>query len=244
MKNNIKVFLKFNRPIEKTYPLNCLRYWLETFKFHETYILTDLFDHKSSIPDFLKSILVDYKIKIINSDYSIGATYCQNMKKAKRNMASANMTPFKHIEGSPAFWIIDADDTRFLSANMDDVREKLIKAEDYLLSNNLDAFSLDFYRNLNNGWTFGVCLINANCNWKQISNLTPEEIESTGMARNIDTAFHVLGQKKIFKIKNFVLDNEVFQHVANNYPEMPHGIYIWYKGKLWDKPLQSDVVVL
>jgi hypothetical protein len=24
----------------------------------------------------------------------------------------------------------------------------------------------------------------------------------------------------------------------------PHGIYVWHRGKLWDAPLQSDVVIL
>jgi hypothetical protein len=241
----VKVFLKYDRPADMIYPLACLRHWLEIFKGYDTYILCDLYNPSTDkTPEFFKTILLDYPVTVINSDYSIGSTYCQNMKKAKRNMASANISPFLHLHGADAFWIIDADDTRFLSAGTEQIQQKLKSAEQHMAMNNLDAFSLDFYRNLNNGWTFGVALISARCNWKVISSLTEEEIAESGYARNIDTAFHILGSKGIFKIANFIFDGECFQHVANNYPEMPHGIYSWYKGKLWDKPLQSDVVIL
>jgi hypothetical protein len=166
------------------------------------------------------------------------------MKKAKRNMASANITPFRYLNGADSFWIIDADDTLFLGSSIISVREKLKKAEEHLKNNNLDGFSLDFYRNLNDGWTFGVCLLSAKCPWEKISTLTDEEINDSGYARNVDTAFHLLWKKGIFRLANFVFDGLAFQHVVNNYPEMPHGIYIWHRGRLWDKPLQSDVVVI
>lgn len=238
----VKVFLKFNRDRAETYTIACLRFWLEAFKEYETYILCDLFK-ANEVPDYFKHLLKEYPATIINSDYSIGAKF-QNMKKAKRNMASANITPFKYLNGADSFWIIDADDTLFLGASTTSVREKLKKAEEHLKNNNLDGFSLDFYRNLNDGWTFGVCLISAKCPWEKIATLTDEEINASGYARNIDTAFDLLHKKGIFRLANFVFDGLAFQHVVNNYPEMPHGIYIWHRGRLWDKPLQPDVVVL
>lgn len=239
----VKVFLKYNRTETETYPISCLRFWLEVFKDYDTYILCDLFN-ANEVPDHFKQLLKEYPATFINSDYSIGATFCQNMKKAKRNMASANITPFKHLNGAESFWIIDADDTMFLGACVGAVRDKLKNAEKYLQKNQLDGFSLDFYRNLNNGWTFGVCLINANCSWEKISTLSEDEMNNSGFARNIDTAFHLLWKKGIFKLANFVFDGLAFQHIVNNYPEMPHGIYVWHRGKLWDRPLQSDVVIL
>lgn len=238
----VKAFLKFNRDASEIYPIACLRFWLEIFKEYDTYIVCDLFS-PNDVPEYIKHILKEYPAKIINSDYSIGAKF-QNMKKAKRNMASANITPFKYLDNAGAFWIIDADDTLFLGASIPSVREKLKKAEEHLKNNNLDGFSLDFYRNLNNGWTFGVCLLSATCPWEKISTLTDEEINESGYARNIDTAFHLLWRKGVFKLANFVFDGLAFQHVVNNYPEMPHGIYIWHRGRLWDKPLQGDVVVI
>ena len=62
---------------------------------------------------------------IINSDYSIGDTHCRNLKGAKRGMASANLTAFQHIEKDENFWMIDADDTLFLTRDFDSLREKL-----------------------------------------------------------------------------------------------------------------------
>ena len=240
----MKVFLKFHRTDPAA--INCLRFWLEVFKDHETFILCDHYDpDNDETPNYLRSSLMDYNVKVINSDYSIGSNYCRNLKGAKRNMASANMTGFNHIsKKQKGFWIIDADDTLFLTRNYDLVRSKIMLAEEYFLSNNLDGFSLDFYRNLNDCWTFGVCLLKATLDWKKIKDIPNEEIRETGLAQNIDTVFNMLRLKKVFNLKNFVFSRMAFQHQENNYPEMPHGVYVWHNNKLWDKDLQPDVVVL
>jgi hypothetical protein len=65
-----------------------------------------------------------------------------------------------------------------------------------------------------------------------------------GFARNIDTAFDSLGRIGKIKIANFVFDRYAFQHQCNNYPDMPHGIYHWHRGKLWDVPLKEDIVII
>lgn len=240
---NVKVFLKFHRTDPSA--VLCLRYWLELYKDYETYILCDHYDPKvDPTPKYLETVLIDYRVKVINSDYSIGDEYCKNLKGAKRGMASANMTGFHHAGNSHSFWMIDADDTLFLSRDFDGLRQKLALAEKYLEDNNLDAFSLDFYRNLNNGWTFGLCLLRSKMPWQQISTLSGDEIAETGLARNIDTAFDLLGRRGSFKIANFVFDKYAFQHQCNNYPDMPHGIYAWHRGNLWNVPLQKDVIVL
>lgn len=239
----MKAFLKFHR-IEPA-ALLCLRSWLEVFRYHDTYIICDHYNPKTDqAPDYLKSVLIDYKVTVINSDYSIGPTYCKNMKGAKHKMASANMTPFQHTGKAMGFWIIDADDTWFLTYDYVMIRNKIKAAEEYFMSNNLDAFSLDFYRNLNDCWTFGVCLLRSQMPWTKIKDLSDEEVRSTGLARNIDTVFDILGKKGIFKIKNFVFRDLAFQHLYNNYPEMPHGIYSWNKQGLWNKPLKPDVIAL
>lgn len=238
-----KVFLKFHR----TDPASvlCLRFWCELFKEYETYILCDRYNPAiESPPDYLKTILIDYNITVINSDYSIGENYCGNLKGAKRGMASANMTAFNYVKKSHSFWMVDADDTVFLSRDFDGLRNKLKSAEDYLLVNGLDAFSLDFYRNLNNGWTFGLALLRSNMPWQLIKDVDMGPMVELGFARNIDTAFDSLGRIGKIKIANFVFDRYAFQHQCNNYPEMPHGIYVWHRGKLWDNSLQTDVVVL
>lgn len=240
----MKAFLKFHRTDPAA--VNCLRFWLEVFKEHETYILCDHYDPtKDETPYYLKSSLLDYSVTVINSDYSIGREYCMNLKGAKRNMASANMTGFNHVsKKQKGFWIIDADDTLFLTRNFNLVRDKIRLAEQYFIENSLDGFSLDFYRNLNDCWTFGVCLLRSTLDWKKIQTPTNEEIRQTGLAQNIDTVFNLLKEKNIFKLKNFVFNKLAFQHQENNYPEMPHGIYVWSGNTLWNTSLRDDVIVL
>jgi hypothetical protein len=239
----VKAFLKIHR----TDPASvlCLRFWLETFKTYDTYILCDRYNPNTEpAPDWLKTALIDYKVTVVNSDYSIGETFCQNLKGAKRGMASANMTAFKHVNKHQGFWMIDADDTLFLTRDFDGIREKLKAAEHYLITNGLDGFSLDFYRNLNNGWTFGVCLLKGSMDWQKIKDVDMGPMVDLGFARNIDTAFDSMSRAGTIKLANFVFDRYAFQHQCNNYPDMPHGIYTWHRGKLWDKPLQSDVISL
>lgn len=239
----VKAFLKFHRTDPAS--ILCLRFWCELFREHETYILCDHFNPKTDkIPSYLKTVLIDFNVKVINSDYSIGKNYCKNLKGSKRGMASANMTPFQYSDPLGAFWIVDADDTLFLSRDFDMLRDKIKLAETYLFENNIDAFSLDFYRNLNNAWTFGLALLRSSMNWEQIKELTEEEISSTGLARNIDTAFEILGRKNLIKIANFVFNRVAFQHQCNNYPDMPHGIYSWSGNNLWNLPLQKDVIII
>jgi hypothetical protein len=187
---------------------------------------------------------MDNDVTVINSDYSIGDVYCGNLKGAKRGMASANLTAFQHVKKEENFWMIDADDTVFLTRDFEGLREKLKTAEQHLLDKNLDGFSLDFYRNQNNGWTFGLCLLRGSMPWQLIKDVDMGPMTKLGFARNIDTAFDSLGRQGIFKLGNFVFDRMAFQHQCNNYPEMPHGIYVWHRGKLWDAPLQSDVIIL
>lgn len=242
-KTMTKAFLKFNRSDAAS--LLCLRFWLESFREYETYILCDLYDiNVDPVPTYLKSILLDYPVKIINTDYTIGKEYCQNLKGAKRGMASANMTCFRYITAEDNFWIIDADDTLFLTRDYALIQDKLKLAEQYLVANNLDGFSLDFYRNLNNGWTFGVCLLRGSMPWQLIKDVDMSPMVEAGFARNIDTAFDSLGRSGKIKLLNFVFDRLAFQHQINNYPDMPQGIYNWHRGNLWNKPLQPDVVIL
>ena len=235
----VKAFLKINRPGASA--ISCLRHWLEIFKHHETYILCDW---AYPFPPELTAAQRDYPgITIIESDRSL-VEYCGGLKGAKHGMATANLTGFIYSKNADAFWMVDADDTQFLVYDFDLIRKKIYRAEEIFQEKNYDAFSLDFYRNLNDGWTFGLALIRTQCDWQEMKSFKREDVESTGLARNIDTAFQVLGNRGILKLGNFVFDGMAFQHLYNNYPEMPHGIYVWHRGRLWDKPLQSDVIII
>jgi hypothetical protein len=232
-----KAFLKINRAGASAFA--CLRHWLEIFREHETYILCDW---NTPWPTDLISAQRDYPAsQIIASDRSL-VEYCTGLKGAKHGMAAANLTGFQHSQDADAFWMIDADDTQFLTYDFDLVRKKISKTEHVMQDQKFHAFSLDFYRNLNDGWTFGVALIDVGCQWKRMKEVQREDMEALGLARNIDSAFHILGQRGILRTANFVFDGLAFQHLYNNYPAMPHGIYSWHRGKLWDQPLQPDVI--
>lgn len=239
---NVKAFLKINRM--DAHGIFCLRYWCEVFKDYETYILCDKFKQGEEPPPAeLQTVGADYpKIKFINSDYT-SKKYFANLKPRKVGMAMANVTPIMRGD-SDAFWMIDADDTMFLSHAYDRVQEKLRIAEQQFTEQNLDAYSLDFYRNHNNGWTFGVALIRTNISMDLLASVQGPEMRDLNFARNIDTVFHVLWKKEQLNCANFVFGGMAFQHTYNNYPLMPQGVYYWNKGCLWDVPLQSDVVTI
>ena len=196
----------------------CTRYWCEVFK--------------------------DYpNINIVNSDYELGQ-HLACLKPRKRGMAMANLTGITLSQDADAFWMIDADDTMFLNCSFDRVRDKLRIAESQFAQQGLDAYSLDFYRNKTNGWTFGVALLSSKIDPAILKTVSGDEMMSYGGPRNIDTAFHVLWKRGDLKCANFVFGGMAFQHTHNNYELMPEGVYYWSKGRLWDQPLQSDVVTI
>jgi hypothetical protein len=239
-----KVFLKFNRT--ESFALVCLVFWLELFKNYELFLVCDLFNPaRDPIPDFLEPLLKNRNIKIINSDYSLGQKYAKMCKSRKQSMVSANLTCFNYLtKKDQQFWIIDADDTLFLHKDYDYIRSKLKQCEDLMMSESLDAFSLDFYREYNDTWTFGVCLLNAKINWQKVETITDADLLTYNMSLNGDSMFDILGRKGIFKLKNFVIEGIAFQHVVNNFRKMNVGVYYWKDRKLWDTPLKDDVISL
>jgi len=237
-----KVFLKFNRT--DSFSLVCLLHWLEVFKGHEIFIVCDLYNTvKDQIPYYLSSLILGKNIKVINSDYTLGDKYTPEFKARKRKMASANLTCFNYLtKKDKLFWIIDADDTIFLTKDYENLSARLHRAEDIMKQENLDGFSLDFYRSLNNTWTFGVCLLRSDINWQQVENIKKEDLDKENLVYNSDSIFDYLGGKGILKLKNFVFPGYGFQHIINNYPAMPAGIYFWNNKKVWDIPLKDDVI--
>lgn len=239
-----KVFLKFNRKGEREE--QCLLFWLKLFSEYKIYIVCDLFDvKKDSVPTNLQNIVKDSNVTFINSDYSLGNEYVHYIKSRKRNMASANLTCFEYIDSHDKFfWIIDADDTHFLNPDWQVLKEKFVDAEKYLEKENLDAFSLDFYRNFNGTWTFGVCLLNSKINWKKIKNVRDIDLQKFNLPGNSDSVFDVLGRMGELKLKNFVFDHSTFQHIYNNFKGLQDGIYYWENGKLHDKFICDDVIII
>ena len=233
----INVFLKIDRM--DMHGVHCLRFWLEVFKDYKTYILCDREE-----TDILKTCMMDYPgAQLIKSMRDPILPYLKELKPRKRNMACANITGFELSKGnSEAFWMIDADDTYFLTHRYGMLNDKIRAAEQYRRENNLDGFSLDFYSTHNAGWTFGVALFRSDLDWKQISEVPGMEMRDFMFPRNIDAAFHCMRERGTWKLESFVFSNMSFQHVYNNYPDMFNGVYYWNKGKLWDIPLPERIV--
>jgi hypothetical protein len=240
----LKVFLKFNR--SEIFSIVCLTYWLELFKEYDITIVCDLFDTKiDAVPDYLKRLVYLKNVSIINSDYSLGEEYSKNFKKKNRKIASANLTCFNSLGNYKGhFWIIDADDTMFLSRDYENIKSKIKQAEKIAVDESLDGFSLDFYREYNDTWTFGVCLLHSNLQWKQIKNISNEELLLSNLVLNPDCLFDLLGRRNILKLKSFAFDGCTFQHVINNVPYINEGIYFWKNGYIWNKPIHKDVVII
>jgi len=242
---NVKVFLKFNRNDPSAYL--CLQYWLELFQKYDTTIICDLYDTVTqTMPAKLSKAIHGYKVKIINTDYQ--QFIVPYFKSKKQKMASANYEAFRLKESSDLIWIIDADDTMFLSTDYEGLRGRLKKAEQYLISNKLDGFSLDFYREYNDTWTFGVACFNSNLNWNKVKSVTADNIEHYNLPMNIDSMFDVLKRKNQLRLESFVFPGYAFQHLINNFRKLNVGVYFWSgaaKGKparLWDTPLHPEVI--
>ena len=235
-----KVFLKFNRNDESA--LLCLQYWLALFKNYQILIICDLFKDTGPIPKFLKPILQPYNVQIKNTDYTLRAQTDELfIKGTKVKQSCANLTCFKYLdEEDKFFWLIDADDTMFLSREFASLREKLVSAENILLNESLDGLSLDFYREAFDQWSFGVCLLNKNID---LEKLKDKSLFKNSVV-NLDGAFDELRKSGSYQLKSFVINGYGFQHLINRFKGLKGGIYFWNDGMLWDIPLKDDVIIL
>jgi hypothetical protein len=236
-----KVYLKFNRLQDASYI--CLQHWIQIFKNDEIVIIQDRWKDKN-YPEEFSNILVNKNILVINSNRTYSAEYTPFITKgSKVNNANANFTCFFNSRETDDeyFWVIDADDTMFLHIDYSYVRDKLKTAEDYFINNNLDGFSLNFYREFNNVWTFGVALCKTNIDLDLLKTI-PEN--NHVRSRHLDNFFDYKRLHNEYKLENFVFDKIPFQHLDNNIPGMNNGVYWWEDNKLWNTPLHPEVIIL
>jgi hypothetical protein len=238
----MKVFLKFNR--DTAAAKICLDHWLKIFSNDDIVIISDLYNVNSETK--IKR-LADITVPIVNTDYSLSAEYqnCFGGGKGElwRKAGSANFTAYKLAGIDTTFWLIDADDTMFVSTNYAEIRSKLLSAEQYFDKKKLDGLSIDFYRELvNDHWSFGVCLLTTNTNLENLKVINPEEISQIIRYINLDGAFDVLRRNNTFKLESFVLNNYFFHHHVDR-PQLSFGLYYWVNNTLWNKiPLAGDVI--
>lgn len=238
----MKVFLKFNR--SDTHSIICLHQWMEIFKNYEITVVCDLYDvTRDTMPQYLSNLSSFYRFNVINTDYSTGNIL--PFKSRKRKQASANLTCF-NVVNDEHFWIIDADDTMFLSRDYAVINDKLKKAEKIFKEENLDGFSLDFYRETHfDHWSFGVCILKSKIDLSNLSKVSVDDVDqSPGLTKNLDSYFDILRRKGIYNLKSFVLEDVPFQHVINPMDLPINGIYQWRNKKLYDLDLKQDIVIL
>lgn len=233
----MKVFLKFNRL--EPHSEVCLIHWLKIFENYDIILSCDI----ENIKNILK---LSNEIKILKTDYTLSKNLPFKFKN--KNRSSPNLTCMHYAKSDEYCWIIDADDTMFLTKDYDIIREKIKKAEDYARYNKLDAFSLDFYRETNNDhWSFGVCLIKNTIKLNVIESLDKKELKNyPELSKNLDSWLDILRRKNIYNLKSFVFENTSFQHThyAEEYSPK-HGIYAWYNRLLSNQiQLKDDVVSL
>jgi hypothetical protein len=238
----MKVFLKFNR--DTAAAKICLDHWLKIFRDDDITIISDLYDVTAETK--IKR-LADIKVPIVNTDYSLSTEYqnCFGGGKGElwRRAGAANFTAYKLAGIDTTFWLIDADDTMFVSTDYTEIRSRLLSAEQHFKEKKLDGLSIDFYRELvNDHWSFGVCLLTTNTKLTLLKEVDPIEISQIIKYINLDGAFDVLRRNKIFKLESFVLNNYFFHHHVDR-PQLSFGLYHWIDNTLWNKiPLASDVI--
>jgi hypothetical protein len=237
-----KIFLKYNKdPRENPSSLHCLNFWLTVFADRDVYIICDIFDPTLKFP----KQFTDYSsCKFINSNYALSEPINHLLvSKRWRNVAASNLSCYEKSESEP-FWLIDADDTLFITFDVSLIKEKIKLAEHYFLENKLDGFSLDFYRTFKRDhWSFGVALLQDKHDLINILCSTDLEFFQTlKLPFNLDALFDCNRRQKKLKLESFVFDNTFFQHQLEQ-KFLPYGIYKWENKKLWDMKLNPDVKI-
>lgn len=228
----MKVFLKFNKDTQSA--KMCLEQWIDIFEGYEIQIICDLEDPYEIIGD----IMAQYPV--VNTNYKLGFKYsqCFGGKKANhwQRAGSANLTAYKLAKDDEYFWLIDADDTMFITEDISPIKEKIKQAEQYCKEKSLDGFSLDFYREIvNNHWSFGVAILKTDVDLSLLRLVDPIRAIDITKVANMDSAFDLLKRDGHFTLESFVFNGTFFQHHVDRKDWLPYGVYYWKDGKLWNK---------
>lgn len=239
----MKVYLKYNKnPKEIPSSLICLNHWLTVFQQYDITIITDIYNVKDRKPRQFDNIVA----RFINTDYSLAAELDHLLEgKRWKNVAASNFTCYRDSQSEP-FWLIDADDTLFLTTDIIDLRKKIKQAEDIFNKDNLQGFSLDFYRTIKRDhWSFGMALLRNSADLMDILKSTKEEeVRQHKLPLNLDSIFDTNRRKSLLNLKSFVFNNCYFQHQLDQ-KYLPFGIYHWLNGKLWnDTDINKEVVII
>ena len=227
------IFLKYNKdPRENPSSMQCLNFWLTVFADRNIYIICDMFDSNLKFP---KQFVNYSSYQFINSNYALSKPI-DHLLESKRwkNVAASNLSCYEKSSDEP-FWLIDADDTMFITFDIHLIKTKIVMAENYFLENKLDGFSLDFYRTFKRDhWSFGVALLQNRDDLISIIQSTDLTFFQTlKLPYNLDALFDCNRRQEKLKLESFVFDKMFFQHQLEQ-KFLPYGMYKWEDQKLWD----------
>ena len=186
------------------------------------------------MPDLFKQLVASagLAIDIRSTNYSA----CDNWKFFKieseswRKAGAANITAYD-LAKTDYFWLIDADDTIFLT-DPSSVSQKLALAERIATLSTLDGFSYAFYRHIQaNHWSFGISLMRRDISMDLVASVEAREIVQLGIGDNLDGAFDILRRRKSLKLESFILNDLIFHHYTPQKQDWvvgaPYGVYCW-----------------
>jgi hypothetical protein len=136
-----------------------------------------------------------------------------------KKAADAHLTTFYHAQENniTSFWNIDADDTSFCLPPAK-VASALLQVEKCAVENNIEIFSLDMLRSMNQGaaWSFGVTYnYTEKHNWMQIIELYCRDKEYKTFQKllvQIDYYIYYLSETYHFPVGSFYIKNTNFVH--------------------------------
>lgn len=240
----MKAYLKFNKTDSVGYM--CLISWLQIFKNHEIILVCDLFPASDKIPTPLKEILGHYQdsIKIINTNYMSSKMFDDLIPDPRyQKAAAANLTCFDDCQDS-YFWLVDADDTMFLTRNLQEITERLKSAENIIQQEKYDSLALDFYRMQNNTWSFGICLVKQSLNFAEIRNQLSNDSFTPKDTKCLDICFDKLRRQNKLNLRSFIIKNTSFIHYVHRTRNLPYTLYEWSDTQLNGKNLPEDFLKL
>jgi len=218
----------------------CLKFWcsLASNTGRPCFILQDLWTEDKFPKEFqnlVKSLNLQPVVTNTNYDKAKNLNFVKPESKHWARAAAANLTAFE-LTQADYFWLIDADDTIFITEPKI-IFEKLCLAEEIAILKHLDGFSYAFYRHTKaNHWSFGIALMKTSIPLDEVINVPAAEVITLGIADNIDGAFDVLRRSGRLNLQSFIFNNIVFHHhtpsIAKWNIAAVFGVYDWRAGML------------
>lgn len=199
----------------------------------QIYIIQDLWSNDQYPKQFIELLnSKNLNLVICSSDYTItnDFNFAKPESKNWHRAGAANLTGFKLVNDD-YFWLIDADDTIFLS-NPKVVYQKICLAEEIAILKKLDGFSYAFYRHIPiNHWSFGVAFMRKHISMDNVRQVNWNDIIKLGIADNLDGAFDLLRKSGSMQLESFVFSEIIFHHHTPRFFNFPVGaalgVYYW-----------------